>query len=89
MAANIYFVMSRCQSDLMVEAFVNDEPTIIPGCGELKCPFEVIELLWGPIADDCDMEEICRVDQYYSSAAAVLPSMLTFLIVFSFIYLFN
>ena len=36
MAANFVFVLSNCGSGHVVEAFVNEEPTLIPGCEDLN-----------------------------------------------------
>ena len=40
MASNLFLVLSQCTSGHVVEAFVNEEPMMIPGCPDVKCPFE-------------------------------------------------
>ena len=75
MAANIAFVKHRCQTPpfqrvrMIVNEHRNNPQVFIPGCqGQSLCPLETLLASWMPIADDCDIDEMCeQVDQSTSA----------------------
>ena len=62
MGANGAFILYRCDSSptYRVKTFINEIPTILPQCQDYACDLNDVMSVWGPIADNCDLEEICK-----------------------------
>jgi hypothetical protein len=61
MASNAAFVLYDCEDEgYKVKSFVNAYPHPMPGCEDYVCDWETLRAVWEPIAEGCDMEEICR-----------------------------
>ncbi|CAG8452059.1 10843_t:CDS:2 [Paraglomus occultum] len=59
-AANFYFEIYTCDSSsTMIRMLRNEVPTIIPGCGELYCSWDVFKKTVRH-SIDCDFKRICK-----------------------------
>lgn len=66
MSSNVAFVLYQCDDgDHRVKTFVNDIPVVIPGCPEDEdtCLYDQVVSLWQDWADNCDMTDICELQQ--------------------------
>jgi len=62
-AANVAFVLQKCEGDQMkVGLWVNEVLTIIPGCQEVWCGLEEFLDIF-PEIDSCDFEYICADEE--------------------------
>ena len=65
MGSNGAFILYRCDSSptYRIKTFINERPTVLPQCSDYACDLEVILSTWGPIAEKCDVEEICKAPE--------------------------
>ena len=62
MGSNIAFILYRCNDlpSYRLKTFINEKPILLPACEEYVCDLDDIMSTWRPIADNCDVEKICK-----------------------------
>lgn len=66
--ANLALVLFKCRDGYKMLAYIQEKEVILPGCDDYLCPMEIVLAKYAPLADSCDIAEICDgYLEYYSS----------------------
>ncbi|XP_045211715.2 multiple inositol polyphosphate phosphatase 1-like [Mercenaria mercenaria] len=68
-SANIAMVLYKCDyetepepsvNDFVLRFYVNEEPVIVPACGDYVCSYSKVRDMYTHHVDRCDFENVCR-----------------------------
>lgn len=57
--ANLALVLFQCSDGYKLLAYVQEREVVLPGCDNILCPMETVLANYAPLADLCDISEIC------------------------------
>lgn len=57
--ANLALVLFQCTDGYKILAYVQEREVVLPGCDNILCPMETVLRNYAPLADPCDISEIC------------------------------
>lgn len=66
-SANLAMVLYKCDTessdtDFGIRFYVNEEPLIIPACGDYVCSYEQVRDIYSQHVDQCHFDNICRTN---------------------------
>lgn len=78
-ATNVALVLFECSDGYKVASYVQEHPTVLPGCGGPLCPLAELAERYRPAVEQCDLEAMCAgagwMARAWNTALWALPAL--------------
>lgn len=72
-SANLALVLYKCDygdepepsfNDFVIRFYVNEQPVVVPACGDYVCSYNQVRDLYSHHVDNCDFRRVCATNKH-------------------------
>ncbi|XP_071168730.1 multiple inositol polyphosphate phosphatase 1-like isoform X1 [Mytilus edulis] len=85
-SANLGFGLYKCDTTMayVIRLFVNEEPVVIPACGQTSCLFSEFETYYHHLAN-CNVKQICEINTNMTGNSFIMSSDLLLVLLLTYL----